>query len=230
MCLADRFYCYWSVQKNHPLSKFKFQLSWHHGSRIMNVWCHKTGDSLFPPSDAGTQDAVCVSWTDLFMLLATVVRRDSSAAYPSVSAALGRCWQAFAGIQKFLFVCVQVTELFTVLCTAYIWHLRFHKLYFKDNFCRFQLQCIETVLVSLGRPRYFIFNKVQFNLGAKQLRTASYLQWQTSQEASATHVLSVCTYPAQLLTPPEIYRFLIYLWSWNFSTSRLLKLSRTDWD
>ncbi|XP_029698407.1 rotatin isoform X3 [Takifugu rubripes] len=46
--------------------------------------------------DAGTQDAVCVSWTDLFMLLATVVRRDSSAAYPSVSTALGRRWRAFA--------------------------------------------------------------------------------------------------------------------------------------
>lgn len=160
MCLADRFYCYWSVQKNHPLSKFEFQLSWHHGSCFLNVWCHKTGDSLFPPSDAGTQDAVCVSWTDLFMLLATVVRRDSSAAYPSVSAALGRRWRAFAGIQKFLFVCLQVTELFTVLCTAYIWHLRFHELYFKDSFfCRFQLQCIETVRASLGGQDFLFLMK-----------------------------------------------------------------------
>lgn len=182
MCLADRFYCYWSVQKYHPLSKFEFQLSWHHGSCFLNFWCHKTGDSLFPPSDSGTQDAVCVSWTDLFMLLATVVRRDSSAAYPSVSAALGRRWRAFAGMQKFLLVCVQVTELFTVLCTAYIWHLRFHKLYPKDSFfCRFQLQCIETVLASLGGPRFFNFHEVQFILDAKQLRTASHLQWGTSQ-------------------------------------------------
>ncbi|XP_068160422.1 rotatin isoform X2 [Antennarius striatus] len=47
--------------------------------------------------DAGTWDAVCVCWADVFMLLATLVRRDSSAAYPSVSASLGRRWRAFAG-------------------------------------------------------------------------------------------------------------------------------------
>ncbi|XP_031137959.1 rotatin isoform X3 [Sander lucioperca] len=47
--------------------------------------------------DAGTRDMVCVCWSDVFMLLATVVRRDSSAAYPSVSAALGRRWRTFAG-------------------------------------------------------------------------------------------------------------------------------------
>ncbi|XP_059183330.1 rotatin [Centropristis striata] len=47
--------------------------------------------------DAGTRDAVCVCWADVFMLLATLVRRDSSAAYPSVSAALGRRWRTFAG-------------------------------------------------------------------------------------------------------------------------------------
>lgn len=151
MCLADRFYCYWSVQKIHPLYKFKFQLSWHHGLCFLNVWCHKTGDSLFPPSDTGTQDAVCVSWTDLFMLLATVVRRDSSAAYPSVSAALGRRWRPFAGMQKFLFVCVQVTELFTVLCTAYIWHLRFHKLYFKD----IDLKTLVSATMYWNCPRIF---------------------------------------------------------------------------
>lgn len=60
------------------------------------VLCHKICDSLFP-SDAGARDAVCVCWADLFMLLATLVRRDSSAAYPSVSAALGRRWRTFAG-------------------------------------------------------------------------------------------------------------------------------------
>lgn len=76
-------------------------------------------------------------------------------------------------------------------------------------FCRFHLQCIETVLASLRRPRFFIFDEVYFILDAKQLRTASHLQWQTSQEASATHVLSVCTCPARLLTPPKIYRFVI---------------------
>uniref|UniRef100_A0A8C4I5V3 Rotatin n=1 Tax=Dicentrarchus labrax TaxID=13489 RepID=A0A8C4I5V3_DICLA len=53
--------------------------------------------------DAGTRDAVCVCWADVFMLLATLVRRDSSAAYPSVSAALGRRWRTFAGT---LSVCV----------------------------------------------------------------------------------------------------------------------------
>ncbi|KAM4606021.1 rotatin [Polymixia lowei] len=45
--------------------------------------------------DAGTRGAVCVCWADLFTLLATLVRRDSSASYPSVSAALGRRWQTF---------------------------------------------------------------------------------------------------------------------------------------
>ncbi|XP_040921403.1 rotatin isoform X2 [Toxotes jaculatrix] len=47
--------------------------------------------------DAGTRDTVCMCWADVFMLLATLVRRDSSAAYPSVSAALGRRWRTFAG-------------------------------------------------------------------------------------------------------------------------------------
>lgn len=63
------------------------------------VLCHKICDSLFPSSDAGTRDVVCVCWADVFMLLATLVRRDSSAAYPSVSAALGRRWRTFAGTQ-----------------------------------------------------------------------------------------------------------------------------------
>ncbi|KAM3593832.1 uncharacterized protein V6R79_022713 [Siganus canaliculatus] len=53
--------------------------------------------------DAGTRDAVLVCWADMFMLLATLVRRDSSAANPSVSAALGRHWRSFAGT---LSVCV----------------------------------------------------------------------------------------------------------------------------
>ncbi|XP_035475214.2 rotatin isoform X3 [Scophthalmus maximus] len=47
--------------------------------------------------DAGTQNTVCLCWADVFMLLATLVRRDSSAAYPSVSAALGKRWRTFAG-------------------------------------------------------------------------------------------------------------------------------------
>ncbi|KAF7659129.1 hypothetical protein LDENG_00002670 [Lucifuga dentata] len=47
--------------------------------------------------DAGTRDVLCECWADVFMLLATLVRRASSAAYPSVSAALGRHWQTFAG-------------------------------------------------------------------------------------------------------------------------------------
>uniref|UniRef100_UPI0037E73CA0 rotatin n=1 Tax=Semicossyphus pulcher TaxID=241346 RepID=UPI0037E73CA0 len=53
--------------------------------------------------DAGTRDSVCVCWADVFMLLATLVRRDSSASYPSVSGALGRRWRTFAGT---LSVCV----------------------------------------------------------------------------------------------------------------------------
>ncbi|XP_029314100.1 LOW QUALITY PROTEIN: rotatin [Cottoperca gobio] len=53
--------------------------------------------------DAGTRAALGVCWADVFMLLATLVRRDSSAAYPSVSAALGRRWRTFAGT---LSVCV----------------------------------------------------------------------------------------------------------------------------
>nr|XP_046227277.1 rotatin isoform X2 [Scatophagus argus] len=56
--------------------------------------------------DAGTRDVICVCWADVFMLLATLVRRDSSAAYPSVSAALGRRWRTFAGT---LSVCVNET-------------------------------------------------------------------------------------------------------------------------
>ncbi|KAM9332619.1 LOW QUALITY PROTEIN: rotatin [Pholidichthys leucotaenia] len=53
--------------------------------------------------DAGTRDVVCVCWADVFMLLATLVKRDSSAAHPSVSAALGRRWRTFA---ETLSVCV----------------------------------------------------------------------------------------------------------------------------
>ncbi|XP_029385269.1 rotatin isoform X2 [Echeneis naucrates] len=53
--------------------------------------------------DAATRDTVCACWAAAFMLLATLVRRDISAVYPSVSAALGRRWQTFAGT---LSVCV----------------------------------------------------------------------------------------------------------------------------
>uniref|UniRef100_I3KA67 Rotatin n=1 Tax=Oreochromis niloticus TaxID=8128 RepID=I3KA67_ORENI len=67
------------------------------------VLCHKICDSPFPSSDAGTRDVVCMCWADVFMLLATLVKRDGSAAHPSVCAALGRHWRAFAGT---LSVCV----------------------------------------------------------------------------------------------------------------------------
>jgi len=60
----------------------------------------------FPFLDAGTRDVVCACWADVFMLLATLVRRDSSAAYPSVSAALGRRWRTFAGTQSLCCACV----------------------------------------------------------------------------------------------------------------------------
>ncbi|XP_074478622.1 rotatin isoform X2 [Sebastes fasciatus] len=65
--------------------------------------------------DAGTRDTVCVCWADVFMLLATLVRRDSSAAYPSVSAALGRRWRTFAGT---LSVCVNEKFADSLLHTA----------------------------------------------------------------------------------------------------------------
>lgn len=116
--------------ESRPLSKFEFQLSRHCGSCLPSVWCHKIGDSLFPPPDAGTRDAVCGCWTDLFTLLATVVRRDGSAAYPSVSAALGRRWRTFTGMPTFSFVCVQGTELIAGLYDAYNWHLHFHNKHF----------------------------------------------------------------------------------------------------
>lgn len=80
------------------------------------VLCHKICDSLFPSSDAGTRDVVCVCWADVFMLLATLVRRDSSAAYPSVSAALGRRWRTFAGTQILCpLLCVRV---YVCLCVC----------------------------------------------------------------------------------------------------------------
>ncbi|XP_020781198.2 rotatin [Boleophthalmus pectinirostris] len=47
--------------------------------------------------DPGSQDTVRVCWADVFMLLALLVRRDSSTVYPSVSAALARRWRTFAG-------------------------------------------------------------------------------------------------------------------------------------
>uniref|UniRef100_A0A1A7XBW8 Rotatin n=2 Tax=Iconisemion striatum TaxID=60296 RepID=A0A1A7XBW8_9TELE len=47
--------------------------------------------------DAGTRDVFHVCWTDVFMLLATLLKRDSSAAHPSVSSMLGRRWRTFAG-------------------------------------------------------------------------------------------------------------------------------------
>ena len=57
-------------------------------------------------SGDGTRGAVCVCWTDVLMLLATVVRRDGSAAYQSLSAALGRRWNTFTGIHiQLLTVC-----------------------------------------------------------------------------------------------------------------------------
>ncbi|KAJ0059545.1 hypothetical protein NL108_001905, partial [Boleophthalmus pectinirostris] len=48
-------------------------------------------------NNPGSQDTVRVCWADVFMLLALLVRRDSSTVYPSVSAALARRWRTFAG-------------------------------------------------------------------------------------------------------------------------------------
>uniref|UniRef100_A0A665VKZ6 Rotatin n=1 Tax=Echeneis naucrates TaxID=173247 RepID=A0A665VKZ6_ECHNA len=56
--------------------------------------------------DAATRDTVCACWAAAFMLLATLVRRDISAVYPSVSAALGRRWQTFAGTLTLFSLCV----------------------------------------------------------------------------------------------------------------------------
>lgn len=173
-----------TTKKESP-SKFEFPVSWHHGWCFLNVWCHKTGDALFPPSDTGTQDAACVCWTDLFMLLATVVRRDSSAAYPSVSAALGRCWRAFTGTHTFLLVCVQVTELITVLLTFDIYGCK--SCIFLD---RFQFKCFKIVLTYLGMKLFhFWWSPIYF-----RCRTVEYsfsFPVMTWQEAPATHVISV---------------------------------------
>lgn len=95
---------------------FIFSLFWKFSTAVSSTaWsvcgfvdasCHKFCDSLFPSLDAGTRDTVCVCWADVFMLLATLVRRDSSAAYPSVSAVLGRRWRTFAGRKILSSVCV----------------------------------------------------------------------------------------------------------------------------
>lgn len=119
---------------------FIFYLFWKSSTAVCStVWsvcgfvdasCHKICDSLFPSLDAGTRDTVCVCWADVFMLLATLVRRDSSAAYPSVSAVLGRRWRTFAGTKILssacLYVCVhrcysewvKVTKLIKLVRTA----------------------------------------------------------------------------------------------------------------
>ncbi|XP_072306821.1 rotatin isoform X2 [Eucyclogobius newberryi] len=46
--------------------------------------------------DPGSQDTVRECWAEVFMLLALLVMRDSSAAYPSISATLARRWRSFA--------------------------------------------------------------------------------------------------------------------------------------
>ncbi|KAK7879371.1 hypothetical protein WMY93_030707 [Mugilogobius chulae] len=46
--------------------------------------------------DPGSQDTVRECWVEVFMLLALLVRRDTSAVYPSVSVALARHWRSFA--------------------------------------------------------------------------------------------------------------------------------------
>ncbi|KAL1006655.1 hypothetical protein UPYG_G00075000 [Umbra pygmaea] len=56
--------------------------------------------------DASVRDAVCVCWADALTLLATVVRRASSTAYPSVRAALGKRWNVFTVT---LSVCVDLS-------------------------------------------------------------------------------------------------------------------------
>ncbi|XP_061661495.1 rotatin isoform X2 [Syngnathoides biaculeatus] len=45
--------------------------------------------------DQSTRDTVLACWSDVFTLMATLVKRDSFMVYPSVSAALGRRWQMF---------------------------------------------------------------------------------------------------------------------------------------
>ncbi|MFT7809161.1 rotatin [Arapaima gigas] len=57
--------------------------------------------------DAGTRGAVLHTWTNLFTLLATILRTDCSAALPSVCAALVRHWQLFTGTVDF---CIQLSS------------------------------------------------------------------------------------------------------------------------
>ena len=103
-------------------------------SRVVKFVTHS-----FPSSDAGTRDTVCLCWADVFMLLATLVRRDSSAAYPSVSAALGKRWRTFAGTQLLcsrVCVCVYVV----------MWVSKSDKMYYSGSGCRISFIIICFVL------------------------------------------------------------------------------------
>ncbi|XP_028821515.1 rotatin [Denticeps clupeoides] len=65
--------------------------------------------------DAVTVGAVFHTWAGLFMLLATLLRRKSSAVFPSVSAAMGRHWQPFLGT---ICLCVDQGSSEVSLCTS----------------------------------------------------------------------------------------------------------------
>uniref|UniRef100_A0AAV2L739 Rotatin N-terminal domain-containing protein n=1 Tax=Knipowitschia caucasica TaxID=637954 RepID=A0AAV2L739_KNICA len=65
--------------------------------------------------DPGSEDTVRSCWADMFLLLALLVRRDSSAVYPAVSVALARRWRSFAGT---LSMCVNEKSSSSSLHTA----------------------------------------------------------------------------------------------------------------
>uniref|UniRef100_A0AAY4AKU5 Rotatin N-terminal domain-containing protein n=1 Tax=Denticeps clupeoides TaxID=299321 RepID=A0AAY4AKU5_9TELE len=68
--------------------------------------------------DAVTVGAVFHTWAGLFMLLATLLRRKSSAVFPSVSAAMGRHWQPFLGGAHSVSLCTSALHFLCVLLSV----------------------------------------------------------------------------------------------------------------
>lgn len=67
-------------------------------------------DSVFTSLDTDIRLVVCACWDDVFTLLAALLRRNSSATHPSVSAALAKRWRSFAGTLIFHSEMVKVAK------------------------------------------------------------------------------------------------------------------------
>uniref|UniRef100_A0A3B3DE61 Rotatin n=1 Tax=Oryzias melastigma TaxID=30732 RepID=A0A3B3DE61_ORYME len=70
----------------------------------------KLCDSVFTSLDTDIRLVVCACWDDVFTLLAALLRRNSSATHPSVSAALAKRWRSFAGTLIFHSEMVKVAK------------------------------------------------------------------------------------------------------------------------